>query len=239
MPLRKSDIVPIRVYENREGMNMQEKNELSTKERLLLAATKMFAIHGYEGATTREITAEAHANLQSIPFYYESKEKLYQAAVCRISQLVMNDYEHLLKEIEDARKQNLLDKSMAWNYIVETVGHLSEWVLNEEYKYELLLINHDLLYPTKGICQMLEPLAQVYYYFAELLMVVTGNTDRFWANSYSYIVISGFFTYSNMPVFLETVLKEDIGDLNVIQRARAQLKRDMLTSIEAVVKKYS
>ena len=70
-------------------------------------------------------------------------------------------------------------------------------------------------------------------------MVVTGNTDRFWANSYSYIVISGFFTYSNMPVFLETVLKEDIGDLNVIQRARAQLKRDMLTSIEAVVKKYS
>lgn len=217
---------------------MKEKNEVSTKERLLLAATKMFATHGYEGATTREITAEAHANLQSIPFYFESKEKLYQAALCRISQLVMNDYEQLFKEIEEAKTRNMLDKSMAWNYVVEMIGHLSEWVLNKQYKYECLLINHDLLYPTQGICQMLEPLAQIYYCFAELLMVITGNTDRFWANNYSYIVISSFFAYSNMPVFLETVLKEDISDLNVIQRMRAQLKRDMLTSIEAVVKKY-
>lgn len=218
---------------------MKEKKEVSTKERLLLAATKMFALHGYEGATTREITAEAQANLQSIPFYFESKEKLYQATLLRISQLVTDEYEQLFKEIEDARTQNLLDKSTAWNYIVEMIGHLSEWVLNEQYKYECLLINHDLLYPTQGICQIMDIFAQEYYYFAELLMVATGNTDSFWANNYSYIVISGFFAYSNMPVFLETVLKEDITDLNVIQRTRAQLKRDILTSIEAVIKKYT
>lgn len=217
---------------------MKTKSELSTKERLLLAATKMFAIHGFEGATTREITTEAHANLQSIPFYYESKEKLYQAALDRISQLVMDDYGQLIKEIEDAKAQNILDKSLAWNYIVETIGHLAEWALNEQYKYELLLINHDLLYPTKGICQMLEPLAQIYYYFGELLIAATGNDDKFWANSNSYIVISSFFTYSNMPVFLRTVLKEDISDPKVIQHARTQLKRDMLISVEAIVKKY-
>ncbi|MDO4313661.1 MAG: TetR family transcriptional regulator [Eubacteriales bacterium] len=218
---------------------MKDENKVSTKERLLLAATKMFALHGFEGATTREITAEAHANLQSIPFHYESKEKLYQATVNRISKLFMKNYEPLFREVEDAKARKLLDKSLAWNYIVETVGHLSEWVLNEQYKYELLLINHDLLYPTKGICQMMEPLAQIYYYFAELLMAATGNDDEFWANNYSYIVISAFFAYSNMPAFLGTVLKEDISESEVIQRAKMQLKRDMLTSVEAIVKKYS
>lgn len=217
---------------------MKDDKSIPTQERLLLAATKIFAQRGFDGATTRVITTEAHANLQSIPFYFESKEKLYEAALERVAQLFVGSFESLFQEIDYAEEQNQLKGNGAWNYIVEMLGRLTEWVLDDRYRYELLLVNHDLLYPTTGIHRMLEPLARVYDYFAKLLLSAAGSDDVFWANSYSYSVISTFFTFNNMPLFLEAVLREDVSNLQTILRARMQLKCDMLTSVEAVVKSH-
>ena len=204
---------------------MKKENQIPTQERLLLSATKLFALRGFDGATTRAITTDAHANLQSIPFYYESKEKLYEAALERVAVLFMGSFESLFQEIDNAGEYGQLDKKTAWSYVIEILGRLTEWVLNEQYRYELLLVNHDLLYPTQGIHKMMEPLARIYDYFARLLLIAAGSGDVFWANSYSYSVISTFFTYNNMPIFLQTVLREDVTDPKVVQRARMQLKR--------------
>ncbi len=52
----------------------------STKDRLFFAALKLFAEKGFRAATVRDICKEAEVfNINSINYYYGSKEKLYHA----------------------------------------------------------------------------------------------------------------------------------------------------------------
>jgi TetR/AcrR family transcriptional regulator, regulator of cefoperazone and chloramphenicol sensitivity len=52
-------------------------SESDVRHRLLDAASEEFAEKGYEGATVREIVARAHANLNSVNYYFGSKQALY------------------------------------------------------------------------------------------------------------------------------------------------------------------
>jgi len=53
----------------------------STAERLLITSRRLFAEHGYAGASVRQITARAHANLGAVTYHFGSKEQLYQAVL--------------------------------------------------------------------------------------------------------------------------------------------------------------
>jgi AcrR family transcriptional regulator len=61
-----------------------------TKQRLLLAAIDVFGRHGFEAASTRMLTEAAGANLQSIPYYFGSKEGLYVAVAAHIAERVQD-----------------------------------------------------------------------------------------------------------------------------------------------------
>lgn len=52
-----------------------EKTE-SSRERILESAKKLFAIHGFEGTTTREIANMAGVNVSLISYYFGGKENL-------------------------------------------------------------------------------------------------------------------------------------------------------------------
>jgi AcrR family transcriptional regulator len=58
-------------------------DDASTRERMLDAALSAFSELGYDGASTREIAKRAHVNQGLIPYYFGSKEKLWQEAVHR------------------------------------------------------------------------------------------------------------------------------------------------------------
>src|SRR5438445_1583873 len=49
----------------------------STRQRLLAAATTLFAEHGFHGTTIREIAARAGVNVAAGNYYYGSKKALY------------------------------------------------------------------------------------------------------------------------------------------------------------------
>ena len=49
-----------------------------TRMRLLMAATEVFAEHGYHAATTREICRRANANLAAIHYHLGDKAELYR-----------------------------------------------------------------------------------------------------------------------------------------------------------------
>jgi AcrR family transcriptional regulator len=55
--------------------------ERGARERILVAALQVFAERGFDGARTREIADRAGANLGLITYYFDTKEKLWQAAV--------------------------------------------------------------------------------------------------------------------------------------------------------------
>ena len=56
-------------------------SEAGTRELILRAALRAFSVRGFDGASTREIAAEAGVNHGLIPYYFGSKLRLWQAAV--------------------------------------------------------------------------------------------------------------------------------------------------------------
>ena len=56
---------------------------LKTRERILDAAEKLFADHGFEGASIRAIVDDAKVNLASIHYHFHSKEALLEAVLTR------------------------------------------------------------------------------------------------------------------------------------------------------------
>jgi AcrR family transcriptional regulator len=54
--------------------------ELSTKEQLVLTAERLFAVHGLDGVSLRQISTEAgNANNSAVQYHFGSKERLIQA----------------------------------------------------------------------------------------------------------------------------------------------------------------
>jgi AcrR family transcriptional regulator len=54
-----------------------------TREALIAAGRELFALHGYDGASVRAITARAGANLGAITYHFGSKRALYDEVVRR------------------------------------------------------------------------------------------------------------------------------------------------------------
>lgn len=52
--------------------------ELSTEDKILLAASKVFTDKGFSGARTRDIAEEAGINLALLNYYFRTKEKLFE-----------------------------------------------------------------------------------------------------------------------------------------------------------------
>ena len=55
--------------------------EDDSKQRLLQAAIQLFAAHGFESVSIRQIAKAAGTNSAMISYYFDSKQKLYEAAI--------------------------------------------------------------------------------------------------------------------------------------------------------------
>ena len=67
---------------------MPDIHRSDTRERLLDAATEVFAERGYEAATVREICRRAQANVAAVNYYFGDKKQLYAAIFDRVFELV-------------------------------------------------------------------------------------------------------------------------------------------------------
>ncbi len=59
-------------------------NNQETRERLFRAGMEVFAEHGYENATVREICRRAEANVAAVNYYFGDKKSLYAAIFDRV-----------------------------------------------------------------------------------------------------------------------------------------------------------
>jgi AcrR family transcriptional regulator len=57
------------------------KEPLQTSDRILIAAEKLFAIHGYAGVSLRQITTTAGVNLAALNYHHFDKATLFQKIV--------------------------------------------------------------------------------------------------------------------------------------------------------------
>ncbi|RUO79613.1 TetR/AcrR family transcriptional regulator [Pseudidiomarina taiwanensis] len=62
---------------------------ISTKDKILNAAELLFAEHGYEQTSLRQITTAADVNLASVNYHFGSKKSLIQAVMARYLEVFM------------------------------------------------------------------------------------------------------------------------------------------------------
>ena len=77
-----------------------QQRSLDTRERLVEAALQVFASHGFEGATTREIARRAGVALAALPYHFTTKEALWKAAADRIFGLLGDTFRRRLEGLE-------------------------------------------------------------------------------------------------------------------------------------------
>ncbi|MEZ0391016.1 MAG: TetR/AcrR family transcriptional regulator [Pseudobdellovibrionaceae bacterium] len=75
-------------------------DENSARIRLLEAATKLFAEHGLEGTSTRDIAKAADLNISLISYYFGGKEGLYKTVILEFAKLSSARVEELLQKID-------------------------------------------------------------------------------------------------------------------------------------------
>ncbi|MEY2840339.1 MAG: hypothetical protein RJB60_2638 [Pseudomonadota bacterium] len=85
------------------------KADLQTRDLLVLSALRLFARHGIEGVSLRQITAEAQQSNQSVvQYYFQSKEGLIEAVLAHVAQLLLPSQDAALTELDAAALQGPL-----------------------------------------------------------------------------------------------------------------------------------
>src|SRR3954453_11543334 len=76
--------------------------EEATRDRLLDAAERLFAEHGYQATTMRGLTAEAAANIAAVNYHFGCKQALLEAVVRRAIGPVVAERARRLDQLEAA-----------------------------------------------------------------------------------------------------------------------------------------
>lgn len=79
---------------------VDHKGRDETKERILLAAQKLFAERGFESVSLRQITSEALANVAAVNYYFGSKDTLIDEVIMQHTMPVMRERMRLLDQAE-------------------------------------------------------------------------------------------------------------------------------------------
>lgn len=76
------------------------KSDLQTRDLLVLSALRLFARHGIEGVSLRQITAEAGQSNQSVvQYYFQSKEGLIEAVLAHVAELLLPSQDAALDQL--------------------------------------------------------------------------------------------------------------------------------------------
>ena len=73
-----------------------------TKQRILDAAERLFALRGFAGTSLRAVTREARVNLAAIHYHFGTKEDLLRAVLSRIVIPVNRERLEMLEQVEAA-----------------------------------------------------------------------------------------------------------------------------------------
>src|SRR5436853_4419176 len=74
----------------------------ATTERIMDAAERLFADHGFEGTSIRDIVEAAKVNLAAIHYHFRSKEALLEAVLTRRISIVNEARLQRLQAVETA-----------------------------------------------------------------------------------------------------------------------------------------
>ena len=87
------------------------------REKILAVAERLFAEHGFHGASMRDVATEAAIPLANVVYHFTKKEKLYGAVLAEIGEGLVRDFDDALAERRDppARLDAVVRALVAWS----------------------------------------------------------------------------------------------------------------------------
>ncbi len=110
---------------------------LTTEQKIIKAASKLFTQKGYAATKTREIAEEANINLALLNYYFGSKERLYKEVVKNNLGMLLEVMIPILSDEKVSLEEKVV--TIAENYTQLLLEHeelpifiLNEWTVNED-----------------------------------------------------------------------------------------------------------
>lgn len=98
----------------------------ATRQRLIEAGLEVFGRYGFDGATTRQLAAEAGVNQAAIPYYFGGKEGLYVAVAEHLIATIIGRLDPVLSELERLADGGVLTKTAARQLLLSMLGRMAE-----------------------------------------------------------------------------------------------------------------
>jgi AcrR family transcriptional regulator len=152
-----------------------------TRQRIIDAAIKLFGEHGFAGASTRDIAAEAGVNAPALQYYFENKEGVYNACAEFIADEIRARFEPSMQRALGVLKRQA-DTSALIDAFLEIHGVTLDLVLTDAHASQRrLFVTRDVVgEEPRGASKLLEarfkkPLNKLRL---ALLARITGTTSR-------------------------------------------------------------
>jgi AcrR family transcriptional regulator len=206
---------------------LKEHRRGETDDRLLTAATEVFADVGYRAATLREISRRANANIAAVNYYFRDKEQLYTAV---LEQAVLTAGEGLAQLMPP---QTLSPAEKLRHFI----QHLFRSLLGADRPVHLLrLIAHEMVEPTPVLGLAVEKAARpvdeiLHGIVAELLGPAASPTV---VRDCAASVISQCSSYHHSEVIIQRLHQLNVHDPAMIEQLAEHVYRFSLGGIQAI-----
>jgi len=188
-------------------MSLRNDNEITTKDRLIETASKIFSDYGFDGATTRMITSELGISLSTIPFHFGSKENLYKAVLERAANYLMEYISPIPEQVQEAYDKGELDRENALIFLKQFVEKQVDWALGAGPEDIVNLVIRENTSPTKNGDIIYNVLFEkVTRTFALLTMAISKIDDMDWAIIYGSIINGEILFFCDNRRFFERAL---------------------------------
>ena len=144
-----------------------------TREKLLQTATKLFAKHGIDGVSTRDLAKLSGVNLCSINYYFGSKQNLYDVILDNVIEKISNFASS--KQIP-LQKQNLSPQEELDAFISNMVNFLCSDKISGE---QLELLIKEIIQPTNIYNKLYQTVIEpMHRRITAIIMEITGLDER-------------------------------------------------------------
>lgn len=203
-------------------------NRASTSQRLLEAATQVFAEHGFRDARIRDICKRAQANVAAVNYHYRDKEQLYRAVIENAFSSLSDD---------DPIPGSVTDQGIVEQQIYVFVRSMLGQLLGEgQSAVYAKLVARELVDPTTALDQVIDKgIAPQIELLCGIIRSHVGRncSEQAVRRSATSILGQCLFYYFARPVIDRLQLERDLSPASIDEIAKhiTQFTRAALSSI--------
>lgn len=171
-------VTPVKIMKKQSALSPADRGD-AARQKLVEAALLIFGQHGYEGASTRQLAAEAGVNIAAIPYYFGGKEGLYLATIDSISETFRATFGDTIEMIREELKRPNLTQAECRKLLTTLVSEMIRFIVSSR-KNSLHIartIIREQLDPTPAFQRLYDGmLVHMHSTLAQLVAKLTGTS---------------------------------------------------------------